>query len=167
VTLFITALARERLAEPTVTDASAAEESLCAFYTAPPAIPHEISVRSNRECLTCHQDVMEIGDRVSVKTPHPQLSNCTQCHVGPQRLNRELEVTHVASGWLGLEAPEPEEPPNEFLPPTIPHQHFMRENCSSCHDSEHPVETMRGPHPARTQCLQCHVYREDRGLLVQ
>lgn len=42
----------------------------------PPQIPHSLEERS--QCLVCHQEG-EAGN--APKTPHPELTNCRQCHV--------------------------------------------------------------------------------------
>lgn len=46
-----------------------------AWVGAPPTIPHPTEMRSN--CLGCHGP----SGREGLKTPHPQRTSCTQCHV--------------------------------------------------------------------------------------
>lgn len=43
---------------------------------APPAIPHELDMRSN--CLACHGGPAAPAE---IRTSHPERSNCRQCHV--------------------------------------------------------------------------------------
>jgi cytochrome c-type protein NapB len=128
--------------------------TLRAFYTAPPVIPHEVESRDSKDCLRCHLNVTKLEDgRVAMQTPHPQFSNCLQCHApslpgGPQE---------VASTWEGLEEPKRGDRWFWTSPPTIPHRLYLRENCLSCHGPQNPDMRLRTTHPERTQCLQCHV----------
>jgi cytochrome c-type protein NapB len=127
---------------------------LRAFYTAPPVIPHEIEARDSRDCLRCHLNVTRLDDgRAAMRTPHPQFSNCLQCHVPG------LEDTYNKAGshWQGLEEPRRGDRWFTTTPPTIPHRVRLRENCLSCHGPENPDTRIRTPHPERTSCLQCHV----------
>ncbi len=162
LTLFLLAAAIVVLVKPSVVTAKkqltpvkelSKREDLRAFYTAPPVIPHEVTDnRGNKECLYCHNEVLKIENRFSVKTPHPQFTNCQQCHV--QRLKPE---TPVASTWQGLKEPKQGTRAHEVAPPTIPHRIFLRENCNTCHGAKNPNKVMRGPHPERSNCMQCHV----------
>ena len=128
-----------------------------AFYTAPPTVPHEIQAQGSDQCAFCHSKVLEIGERVSVETPHPQLSNCQQCHVGEHLLNADLAVTDPENGFVGLVEPRKGSRISEVAPPTIPHRRFMREGCNACHGPDNPDVAVRGSHPERSSCLQCHV----------
>lgn len=133
-------------------------ERLRAFYTAPPAIPHVVTSMGSGECATCHGDVRELGERSTVETPHPELRNCSQCHVGVQSLNEGLEVAQVVNSWRGLEFPGEGRRAHDWAPPVVPHRFFFRENCNSCHGSDNARVAMRGPHPERSSCLQCHAF---------
>lgn len=42
----------------------------------PPPIPH--TLEDKEQCMVCHRDG-EVGK--APKTPHPELTNCRQCHV--------------------------------------------------------------------------------------
>ncbi len=127
---------------------------LRAFYTAPPVIPHELESQDFKDCLLCHLEVTKFEDgRTAPETPHPQLSNCLQCHVPSQPGGNQK----VGSTWRGLEEPKRGDRWFTVSPPTIPHRIFLRENCLSCHDPENPDTRLRTPHPQRTSCLQCHV----------
>ncbi len=131
-----------------------ARATLRAFYTAPPVIPHEIEARDSADCLRCHREVTRLDDgRVSMQTPHPQFSNCMQCHVPGQ----EQSFDDKTSTWKGLE--EPKRGDRWFLvsPPTVPHRIKLREDCLSCHGPQNPDMRLRTTHPERTSCLQCHV----------
>lgn len=126
---------------------------LRAFYSAPPIIPHEVETQNPQDCLRCHANVTKLEDgRVAMQTPHPQFSNCMQCHVPGQSNNNQ-----VKSHWQGLEEPTTGDRWFPVSPPTIPHRIFLRENCLSCHGPENPDTKMRTTHPERTSCMQCHV----------
>ena len=126
-----------------------------AFYTAPPQIPHEL-MPTQSDCQFCHDEVREIQGKLTVKTPHPEKTNCMQCHMaattplGPP--DQALE-----NSFKGLEEPRNGDRWSAVSPPTIPHRNFMRENCASCHDGKSPYEYLRTPHNERGQCYQCHV----------
>ncbi len=132
-----------------------------AFYTAPPVVPHELDNLGNEDCQICHEEVLDLGDRVSVPTPHPQFSNCLQCHVGTEP-PAFLDKVEIESDWIGLEEPGRIERENEVAPPVLPHRLFLRDRCLSCHNPEHPRVNMRTSHPERSNCLQCHVAVEER-----
>ncbi len=127
-----------------------------AFYTAPPVIPHEVAPNKAGECQFCHEEVKKTPNGISVKTPHPEHSNCFQCHVVNQS---ELGAPEDArtSGFEGLIEPHHDVVGKRAAPPTIPHRMALRENCKSCHDPENPYRAQRTPHAGRAQCIQCHV----------
>ena len=129
-------------------------EKLRAFYTAPPVIPHEVTAqRGRKECMYCHKEVLHVGGRTSVKTPHKEFFNCQQCHVQGNLKGKGF----TATTWKGLEEPKKGTRANEVAPPTIPHRLFLRKNCTSCHGANNPDKKLRSPHTERTNCLQCHV----------
>lgn len=132
------------------------------FYTAPPVVPHEITSRGSRECLTCHSQVREIGGEITIKTPHVQFTNCLQCHV--QGKQEDLPVLKTL--WTGLKEPKNSSKLHEFVPMTIPHRIFLRENCLSCHGPKNKNKKMRASHPERTNCMQCHVPNADNEFKV-
>lgn len=137
-----------------------------AFYTAPPVIPHDV-VRYERDmgaCLRCHLKETRLGPRTSMKTPHPELSNCMQCHMAastplavlfPKYASKTLPP--VKNHFKGLVEPREGSQAHDVAPPTIPHRTFMRENCVACHNPKAPNEDLRMDHPERSSCLQCHV----------
>jgi cytochrome c-type protein NapB len=137
-------------------DSRNSRANLRAFYTSPPVIPHEIDERDSEVCLSCHIDVFDFGDSVTVKTPHPDLTNCLQCHV--PMISQLGEIgEEVLSSWSGLEEPQKIKRAHAFAPPAVPHRQFLREDCLSCHHPDSSREYLRTPHPERVNCLQCHV----------
>jgi len=135
---------------------AAGREDLRAFYTAPPVIPHEVGDRDSDECLHCHDEIKKLKDRVSVVTPHPQFSNCQQCHVSI--MSRDgVPGEEPVNSWAGLEEPKEGTRAHEFAPPTQPHRTFLREDCNVCHSNANPNEEVTGPHRQRSNCAQCHV----------
>jgi cytochrome c-type protein NapB len=143
-----------------------------AFYTAPPTIPHSIKgfERLNKKCLSCHLKEKKLGRRRSMRTPHPELSNCLQCHIpnsGPLVLlpAQARALPKWAQGenkFLGLEEPKKGTRLFPRAPPTIPHRLFMRENCAGCHNKMNPNKVLRPPHPYRSNCRQCHLAQADQ-----
>lgn len=156
--------------EPTGPDPRTApvevREARRAFYTAPPVVPHDV-VRYERDqgaCLRCHLQPTKLGSRTSMRTPHPELSNCMQCHVAattplvvlhPEAEGRPSQT--VPTGFRGLVEPKVGSRAHDLAPPTIPHRLFLRENCVACHNPKAPNEALRMDHPERGSCLQCHV----------
>lgn len=51
---------------------------------APPVIPHQVLLREN--CTACHTGP---SAREEIRTPHPERTRCTQCHV-EQRITTEF-----------------------------------------------------------------------------
>lgn len=128
-----------------------------AFYTAPPVIPHELYPVSAGDCLTCHREEGNFFGKTSTRTPHPQWVNCTQCHMPSQPAFSALTADPVETTWQGLESPTDGTRAHVVAPPTIPHRKLFREDCQSCHSSQSPFTSMRGPHPERSNCVQCHL----------
>ncbi|UCF37765.1 MAG: hypothetical protein JSU96_02550 [Acidobacteriota bacterium] len=155
VTLLLVSLAA---AAPEVSDRTERR----AFYTAPPTVPHELDGLENGDCLTCHEDVLDLGDQVSAPTPHPEYFNCLQCHVGTAPLPIAETTPDVASDWKGLAEPTLIERANPKAPPSIPHRLFLRDRCLSCHHPDHPNPAQRTSHPERSNCQQCHVADQER-----
>lgn len=131
---------------------------LRAFYTAPPVIPHEVESEDAKKCLECHLNVTRLeDDRIAMQTPHPEFSNCMQCHVRGQRNSFDSS----RSQWQGLEEPRQGDRWFTLSPPTVPHRIYLRENCLSCHGPQNPDTRLRTTHPHRTSCLQCHIPNYD------
>ena len=119
------------------------------YYTAPPLIPHEANQRNSQVCMACHSTVLDLGDRVSIQTPHPEFTNCLQCH---------LPLRHrIVSVLESLDEPRKGLRVHAFAPPIIPHRNFLREKCLACHSPNSPREYMRFTHPERINCRQCHL----------
>jgi nitrate reductase (cytochrome), electron transfer subunit len=132
-----------------------------AFYTAPPVIPHDLYPSSAGDCLTCHREEGQYFGKTSTRTPHPHLTSCTQCHLAGKPIFTELESENVDTSWKGLETPLEGTRAHLVAPPTMPHRKFLREDCQSCHSHQSPLVSMRGPHPERSSCTQCHVAVEN------
>jgi nitrate reductase cytochrome c-type subunit len=128
-----------------------------AFYTAPPVIPHELYPASAGDCLTCHQKEGVFFGKKSPVTPHPQLTNCNQCHLPSAPAFTALSADPVESTWHGLDTPLDGTRATVVAPPTMPHRLFLRESCLSCHSQNSPYQSLRCPHPERSNCNQCHV----------
>ena len=138
-----------------------------AFYTAPPVIPHELYPSSAGDCLTCHREEGTFFGKTSTRTPHPQLTNCTQCHVASRPVFSETEAGGIETSWKGLDSPTEGTRAHLVAPPTMPHRKFLREDCQSCHSHRSPNVTMRGPHPERSSCSQCHVAVENSEFEIE
>ncbi len=137
--------------------AASKRSDLRIFYTAPPAIPHETDDQIGDTCLMCHEELVDLGGgQLSVPTPHPQYTNCLQCHVTSSSHDGQ-DSPPTPTNFVGLEEPVDGLRVSDVAPPTIPHRMLLRENCLSCHHPEHPNVAQRCPHPERSNCLQCHV----------
>ena len=151
--------------QPAVDAAVAAERAFRhehrAFYTAPPVIPHELFPASAGDCLTCHREERQYFGKTSTKTPHPHWTNCNQCHLPSRPAFAQVEAEPVETTWTGLGTPTDGERISIVAPPTMPHRVLFREDCQSCHSHKSPFASMRGPHPERTNCIQCHVSGAD------
>lgn len=132
-----------------------------AFEGAPPTIPHTISQLSSASCITCHspESPVSISGQTPAKMSHPYFANCTQCHVPSDGLKTLTEAEEdrlvVTSFFHGRGQPGPGSRAFQGAPPTIPHQIWMRQNCSSCHGPEQLFAVPRN-HPPSQNCLQCH-----------
>jgi nitrate reductase (cytochrome), electron transfer subunit len=153
-----------RVAAPTrvlASDADARAAALAkraeqrAYAGAPPTIPHPIAQSNGRECRTCHNDGGMFGATLVPARSHPQLEQCTQCHV-PERseVPPSQHTFAVPSGFeplLGAPAPSRW----SMAPPQMPHSSFMRERCETCHGA-FGRPGLQTSHPERQNCLQCH-----------
>ena len=138
-------------------DSASVRTPLRAYYTAPPVIPHPVTSSNNNECKVCHAKSMTIAGRTTIPTPHLEMSNCQQCHVGTQQFNQNYEYAALINSWTGTKEPRKGTRAYEGAPPTIPHRMFLRDNCTGCHQPNHPNPAVRFDHPLRTNCQQCHV----------
>ena len=134
-----------------------------AYPGAPPSIPHEVDpeINRNQRCNTCHEKggfVPKFNAYAAI-TPHPEFSNCLQCHV----VSAEQEY-FVETNWVSVHPPKIHRPALPGSPPPIPHSLQLRENCLACHAGPAAPLEIRTTHPERENCRQCHVPRETQGI---
>ncbi len=128
------------------------------FYTAPPVIPHVVhGWQTDKTCLTCHDQIRQWRGATSMLTPHPEFSNCQQCHVQQAAPTWQPKSKFLGSSWNGLAEQEKGIRANLVAPPTIPHRYLMRENCVACHLDVHSNFPASVEHPKRSNCQQCHM----------
>lgn len=126
-----------------------------AYSGAPPTIPHAILEEGigGKSCLQCHENggYSDLFKDYAPVTPHPQLTNCRQCHVPvtTSSLFRSSNFQKAMSAKTGGSA-------LVGSPPVIPHSLHLRENCMSCHVGPSAPREIRVSHPERTNCRQCH-----------
>lgn len=139
-----------------------AREERRAYEGAPPKIPHS-TIETNikplgAECTSCHENGGYVRDYEAFApvTPHPNWSNCRQCHVPVQ-----TDGLFRSNNFVGLVQREIDaKGQTAFLPggpPQIPHSVELRGDCLSCHSGAAAVTRIRTSHPDRTNCRQCHV----------
>jgi len=131
-----------------------------AFDGAPPVIPHPVDAISSANCRVCHATGLVIREVTAPRMSHPEMGNCTQCHVPQQGLALRAEEANESRGFV-----------NEFVgrassgrgtrawpgaPPTVPHSFWMRQDCTSCHGPT-GLPGLRTSHAERQLCTQCHV----------
>jgi cytochrome c-type protein NapB len=154
---------------------------LRAYPGAPPRIPHGLTPAETLRggCKTCHERggySQRFGAYVPV-TPHPEMGQCLQCHVGDARLlatplpsmdpSARCRQCHSAGGMLWKDSASSFKPlpwpqlaaraSGEHAPPPIPHTLELRGNCLSCHSAPAGVKEIRTSHPERANCRQCHL----------
>lgn len=154
---------------------------LRAYPGAPPRIPHAVTRDEFRggRCAACHErgGFVERFAAYAPVAPHPELTECLQCHVpddalvgipfgdgppvGPvcyqcHVLDREPAVA-AALDWAPPSWPESPGPALEGAPPPIPHDLQLRGNCLACHMGAAALEEIRTSHPERSACRQCHI----------
>jgi cytochrome c-type protein NapB len=128
-----------------------------AYEGAPPWIPHAVTAELQRtqDCTPCHNfGGYNPGIRTySPRSPHPEYTNCMQCHVRP-----ETNTLFEPTDWT--EPPWPEyggDPEVVGGPPRIPHTLELRERCLSCHGGGSAAPDIRTSHPEQFNCRQCHL----------
>lgn len=162
-----------------------------AYPGAPPRIPHGLTADEYRlgACAPCHQRggySTRFGAYAPV-TPHPELTQCLQCHLGAARLMdvpsrpaggpddvcRQCHAPAVSDAAASPH-PEPDWRPAAWpavayaagegatrrpagSPPPITHDLQLRGDCRACHTGPAAVEEIRTTHAERTNCRQCHV----------
>lgn len=132
-----------------------------AYRGAPPVVPHP---PLSGKCTSCHTPEGRTAPGIGQAPANPHLetpgmserSRCRQCHVfkGTDEMFRPTRFAGLAVG-----AGEGERA-HRFAPPTVPHRHFMREDCLACHAGPGARPAIRFDHPERSRCLQCHVLQE-------
>lgn len=127
------------------------------YEGAPPWIPHPVSEDMDRtqDCAPCHT-FGGYNPRIrtySPRAPHPEFTNCLQCHVA--RVSQDL---FRPTDWVTPAWPEYGQE-SELLgaPPPIPHTLQLRERCMTCHGGGSAAPDIRTPHPHRFNCRQCHL----------
>ncbi|MCP4603664.1 MAG: hypothetical protein GY847_24630 [Proteobacteria bacterium] len=123
------------------------------YSGAPPVIGHKVAELGRSECLSCHLngDAEDLDGVKPMKTPHPELTRCVQCHL--EKTTDELfrENNFKGSTYeIGISS-QPEGPP------LIPHPLTMRERCLGCHHEQAEPKQLRTDHPERARCVQCHI----------
>ncbi|GAP64115.1 hypothetical protein ARMA_2538 [Ardenticatena maritima] len=130
-----------------------------AYDGAPPWVPHPVEdamAYGSNTCLQCHETGGYVPpmEAYAPVAPHPELLNCTQCHVPvlEETLFRENTYEPAPPPALGNEA-------YDGAPPPVPHEIVpaMRENCAACHIGPSAPPEIRTDHLERDNCLQCHV----------
>lgn len=123
----------------------------------PPFIPHRVEPNdeTSRTCLTCHADggwsqALKLNTPV---TPHPDQTDCRQCHVV---LTDEKQL-FVGTGWQSVPPPRLGRSYLPGAPPPIPHDLQYRGDCIACHVGPGTIAAIRVEHPMRGNCRQCHV----------
>lgn len=159
-----------------------------AYPGAPPRIPHGLTADEYRlgACAPCHQRggySTRFGAYAPV-TPHPELTQCLQCHLGdallmdvpsksaggPDDVCRQCHAPavtaspHTALDWRSAAWPAVADATGAGTtrrpagsPPPITHDLQLRGDCRACHTGPAAVEEIRTTHPERTNCRQCHV----------
>lgn len=148
------------LSGPTQMTSSMVRAQRRAYDGAPPVVPHS---RLGAACTACHTaSGKEVpGQGFAPANPHLEtdvagrIANCTQCHVFA-----ETSELFAENAFQGLRQDlRKGDRLYADAPPVIPHQTFMRENCSACHDGPAARPEIRCSHAERLNCVQCHVHR--------
>jgi len=139
---------------------SAVRASRRAYSGAPPVIPHPPLGAS---CTVCHTEIGKATPPLGFAPANPHLktpgigstANCKQCHLFQKSAESDLFQKNTFIGF------KPNTTRGDRLfataPPVVPHHHFMRESCASCHSSPAARPEIRCSHAERTNCTQCHV----------
>jgi cytochrome c-type protein NapB len=165
-------------------------QALRAYPGAPPRVPHGLTVdefRGNR-CNTCHRrgGYSQRFDAYAPVTPHPELMPCLQCHATDARVvgvslpgaSREaicrqchlpaVEQRTAALDWRPAPWPAVIRGDPGGVPPAIPHDLQLRENCFACHVGPGAVAEIRTTHADRTNCRQCHLLTDpEEGFYIR
>ena len=137
-----------------------------AYSGAPPQIPHPVDadIAQTMNCNVCHEKggFVPKYNAYTPITPHPEYSNCMQCHV--PKVGDDL---FVETEWESVATPTLHRPMLPGGPPPIPHTLQLRENCLACHAGPAAPLEIRTTHPERINCRQCHVPSEPGKLFEQ
>jgi len=157
-----------------------------AYPGAPPRIPHALTSTELRTttCTVCHERGGYSPRFLAYvpRTPHPELTDCLQCHTPDAHLlgvalpgneandicrqchalgaNRNQPSTHRAWGdvdWRPAQWPPLDPVRASGTPPPIPHDLALRGNCGTCHVGQSAISEIRTAHPERSNCRQCHL----------
>jgi len=157
---------------------------LRAYPGAPPRVPHgltEEEFRTNR-CAICHErgGYAERFGAYTPVTPHPEMSQCLQCHV-PEAMSvgvplpgqhrevvcRQCHVdpdrrppSLISLDWVPRPWPALGGAAMPGSPPVIPHDLQLHGDCLACHAGPAAVRELRTRHPERANCRQCHIPQE-------
>lgn len=131
-----------------------------AYDGAPPVIPHPVEQQSAANCLACHRDGIQIGDRVATRISHPHFSGCTQCHVESRHSSPTTDEPLTTNSFAGIQRSGAGTRALIGLPPVIPHTTWLREDCLSCHGLVARAG-LRTTHPWLSNCIQCHAASSD------
>lgn len=127
-----------------------------AFDGAPPVVPHPVSQQSYANCLACHAEGMQLGERVATKISHAHFASCTQCHVeSSASLPFSAEPLRIHNEFAGRMRTGPGSRAMPGAPPAIPHTTHLRTDCMSCHGLV-ARPGLRTTHPWLQNCVQCH-----------
>lgn len=142
----------------TPTRVSRAEPAGRAYAGAPPTIPHEVDDIGGGACTECHfsgrdMSIEEIATTEPPAIPHPQQTECRQCHV-PRADGR---LAYGVSGFQSARYASRGTRAHPNAPPTIPHRLQNRTYCIACHGRHGDTSVPESPHKERLQCIQCHV----------
>ncbi len=133
-----------------------------AFPGAPPVIPHptfdERSI-GGKACMGCHAEggFVPFLKAYAPVTPHPEMSNCKQCHASGHQEPGRTPSPFASSRFDPLPPPAIQGAALPGAPPPIPHSLDMRSNCLACHAGPGAPKQIRTSHPERVNCRQCHV----------
>ncbi|MGC4118667.1 MAG: hypothetical protein QM765_29735 [Myxococcales bacterium] len=128
-----------------------------AFDGAPPSVPHSVDELSSFACTGCHVKGMAIEGRIAPVMSHPVYQNCLQCHA-PSFGRPAQPWDRAQTTFDALPSAGRGERAWPGAPPAMPHQTWMRQDCTSCHGLT-GLPGLRTPHPERFNCQQCHAQR--------
>jgi cytochrome c-type protein NapB len=131
-----------------------------AYEGAPPNIPHPLAdgLERTQDCAPCHTfgGYNPAIRTYTPRTPHPEMSNCLQCHVVLVESDLFVPTDWQQPEWLEIG----KDAGVIGAPPGIPHLLQMRERCLSCHGGASAAPDIRTTHPERFNCRQCHLPAE-------